>query len=132
EESGLPISVDRRPIDEGDLEPLLERVWIDAFRQAQAHDQRLVRRLAWAERLFFGDSVAVPAKSREEVFGLAVTNAAHARASSVGARADAGIIAITPVCEIVPALLSRARMIADFVGGHPGRQGHVRSHVEQA
>ena len=64
-------------------------------------------------------AVAVARKSGEEVLGLAVPHGAHPEPAAVRAGADAGIIAVAPVSEVVPALLAAPRVIADLVGGHP-------------
>src|SRR3982750_4705928 len=48
----------------------------------------------------------------------------HAQATPVGARSDARIVAVSPVSEIVAALMSAARMVADLVGGKAGGGRH--------
>src|SRR4051794_18932963 len=53
-----------------------------------------------------------------------MSNRAHPEAAAMRARADAGIVAIAPVSEIVPAFLARTRMVADLIGRHPGGRRH--------
>ena len=47
------------------------------------------------------------------------------------AGADAGIFAVAPIDEIVPALGAGPRVVGDFVGGHAVRLGDLLRRVEQ-
>ena len=59
-----------------------------------------------------GASSAMPwplrRKRGQEILGLAVADGAHPKPAAVRAGADAGIIAIAPVGEVVAALLAAA------------------------
>src|SRR4029453_5824845 len=67
--------------------------------------------------------MAVAGDGGEEVFRLLVADGALAETTPVGARSDAGIIAIAPVSEIVAALFAGASMVGNLIGWHAGRLG---------
>ena len=52
-------------------------------------------------------------------------------AAAVRARADAGIIAVAPVSEVVAALRARARVVADFIGGQARGRGALAGQLVQ-
>src|SRR5579884_3353723 len=68
--------------------------------------------------------MAVAPYRRKEVLGLAMADAAQAQPAPVSAGTDSGVIAVAPVSEIVPALLARARVIADLVERHSRSRRH--------
>src|SRR5205085_7960519 len=67
--------------------------------------------------------------SGKEVLRLSVANRTHSQPPSMRARTDAGVIAITPVSEIVPAFVTRPGVITDLVSRHSCRRGHDIGHL---
>ena len=88
---------------------------INAFDEAQTHDQRLVSRFARRKRKLFDDPISGAVDSGQEVLRLAMAHRSHSKAATVRSRTDAGIIAIAPISEIVATFLAGPRMIADLV-----------------
>ena len=103
---------------------------IDAFGQAQIHQQMFARRIA------ISGTGTKSAKARSRVFRDRVLPAfrqtdgggggapAVQSEASMRARADAGIIAIAPIDQIVPAFRTGPGMIGNLIGGQTGGLGH--------
>src|SRR3546814_4275265 len=87
----------------------------DALVEPQPHQQRFGRAGARGERFLAFDAVAVARQCGEPVFGLAPPEGRTSAAPPVRARADAQIIAIAPIGQVVPALGARSRVVRDFV-----------------
>ena len=96
---------------------------VHPLRQTQAHHQRFVRCLDWAQRRLFHNSVAIARQRRQVILWLAMAQGSHAGAPPMRAGPDTGIIAISPIGEIVPAFFAGARVVADFVVRHAGGRG---------
>ena len=52
-------------------------------------------------------------------------------APAMRARADAGVIPVAPVSEVVAALLARPGVVGDFIGGEARRRGPLLGQLEQ-
>ena len=75
--------------------------------------------------------MAVAGERGAPVFGLAVALDGPPPAPAMRAGADAGVILVAPVSEIVAALLARPGMVRDFVGGETRVFGHrLRRFIE--
>src|SRR6476660_6148724 len=107
--------VDSVPVhDRVEAEAGGDHIGIDPFAEPQTHHQGFVGGFRGGELRFLYDAVTVAPQRREEVFRLAMAERAHAEASAVRARPDASVIGVSPVGEIVPALLARPTVVADL------------------
>ncbi len=115
----------RQARDRAPIRGQSRRPQIDALGEAQAHEQRLDAALRPAgspsPRRCRGRCAASAASQFSGFLWRCVGVAA---APAVRAGADAGISAVAPVSEIVPALLAGAGVVGDFIGGQAGRRGH--------
>ena len=75
------------------------------------------------EEFLFGQPVAVASHGGQEILRLPVADGAHTTATPMRSRADSGVILVTPVGEVVPALGARPGVVGDFIGRDacPGR-----------
>ena len=93
---------------------------VDAFGEPQAHQQRLVGLLGLAQAHAFEHAMTAGLDALGPALGQplgrrGVTGAADQQAA-VRARPDAGVFAVAPVEQVVPALLARPRVVGDLVG----------------
>ena len=108
---------------------LLETVGVDAFVEAQAHQQEFVALLLARHARPLDEAVAVASRPRSHISGCFRSRCARRRPwrheAPMRARADAGIFAIAPIDEVVPALgAGRAH------GSRSRRPaGHARSQI---
>ena len=129
DQAANPLGVDQAAAD------LLKRPGVDAFAQAQAHQQEFVALLLAAERLVLDEAVALGLDLGEPHFrmplGLLRASPLRRDEAPMRARTDARIFAVAPIDEIVPALGARPRVIGDFVGRQTMRLGDLLRRVEQ-
>ena len=101
-----------------------EALEVDAFSEPQSHQQELVRRFDPAQRLVGDDAVAVRFDPHQPglraLLGRGGVAAAVDVEAAMRAGADAGIFAVAPIDEVVPALGARPRVVGDLVGRQSG------------
>lgn len=124
-----------KPLDETVLEEefLLLRVEIaagkiapagkvDAFAQAKSHQQQFVGLFVDTQHLLIDHAMAFPLDGFEPGFRVALGGGCELggapRQASMRAGADAGIIAITPVGEVVAAFGAGTGMVGNLIGRH--------------
>ena len=104
---------------------------VDTFRQSQPHQQGFARLFGPFERASFGDPVPLCGYRGEVVFGLAVAHGCRFAPATVGSGADAEIVLVAPVGEVVAAFLPGCGVVADLVGGQAGGRGHRAGQREE-
>ena len=110
---------------------------IDAFGEAQPHQQEFVGALFAREHLVGDEAVAELLDAHQPglgpLFGRGGVAAAVDVEPAMRARADAGVFVLAPVDEIVPALGARPRVIGNLVGRQAGAAADLlRQVVERA
>src|SRR5690606_1334657 len=91
----------------------------------QAHHQRFAGAFFRPKRALLAQAVAIARNRVQPVLRLAVTGGRQRAAPAMGAGADADIVRIAPVSEIVPAPGAGRGVVRDFIGW-PAGSGSTR------
>src|SRR5262249_20169765 len=96
---------------------------IDAFGEAEAHQQHFAPALGRRQRRALGLTGALPVHVGEPGLGQALLARrefrAREREPAMSARTDTDVVAVAPISKVVAALGARAGMVGDLVGEEP-------------